>query len=359
MAEHGGEERERCRYCECSHEAHPNDGPCTACTCEGWDTNQMEAGEWVQPITEGYRMACCDCGLVHLMDFRIHEGKIQFRAFRAESHPLPDATPDGQNWQHAFKNFHRNICERVGYVHDAVDWYRDLASLEEYIAAELKRLPDATKDHQPICKCEHDRTYHSLYQGVQGDGSCCALGCDCKMFQLPWNQPLPLPAPVELDRKLSGILWKSGIPNSNLHNWGVREAHRIGAVAAPVEPAQTFEDWRDANFIVDISDFENHVGKLAWNASRQVAAPVEEGQDDDDFTDEVCPHCGEEGVPYGAYCHNTEKAWTDPVEEVRLSSPIEEAGTRPEKETCTLHGKVDCAHCEMIAKHMKSERSGE
>lgn len=27
-------------------------------------------------------MACCDCGLVHDMDFRIVEGKIQFRARR-------------------------------------------------------------------------------------------------------------------------------------------------------------------------------------------------------------------------------------------------------------------------------------
>ena len=49
---------------------------------DGCDTNQMEAGEWVQPITEGYRMACCDCDLVHLVDFRLHEGHIQLRAFR-------------------------------------------------------------------------------------------------------------------------------------------------------------------------------------------------------------------------------------------------------------------------------------
>lgn len=28
--------------------------------------------EWVQPIMEGYRMACCDCGLVHDMSFRVY-----------------------------------------------------------------------------------------------------------------------------------------------------------------------------------------------------------------------------------------------------------------------------------------------
>lgn len=43
---------------------------------------QPKAGQWVQPIRKGYRMACCDCGLVHTMDFRIHKGRAQFRAFR-------------------------------------------------------------------------------------------------------------------------------------------------------------------------------------------------------------------------------------------------------------------------------------
>lgn len=38
--------------------------------------------EWVQPIKRGYRMACCDCGLVHLMDFRVKDGRVQFRAVR-------------------------------------------------------------------------------------------------------------------------------------------------------------------------------------------------------------------------------------------------------------------------------------
>ena len=39
-------------------------------------------GEWVQPIRKGYKMACCDCGLVHNLDFRIRKGRVQFRAFR-------------------------------------------------------------------------------------------------------------------------------------------------------------------------------------------------------------------------------------------------------------------------------------
>lgn len=43
---------------------------------------QVTAGEWIQPIRKGYKLACCDCGLVHNIDFRIHNKKIQFRVFR-------------------------------------------------------------------------------------------------------------------------------------------------------------------------------------------------------------------------------------------------------------------------------------
>lgn len=43
---------------------------------------QQSDGEWVQPVRRGYKMACCDCSLVHRLDFRIYKGRIQFRAFR-------------------------------------------------------------------------------------------------------------------------------------------------------------------------------------------------------------------------------------------------------------------------------------
>lgn len=43
---------------------------------------KVQAGEWVQPLRKGYRMACCDCGLVHVMNFRMVGRKIQFQAFR-------------------------------------------------------------------------------------------------------------------------------------------------------------------------------------------------------------------------------------------------------------------------------------
>lgn len=43
---------------------------------------QPAAGEWIQPIRHGYKLACCDCGLVHRMEFRVVAGRAQFRAYR-------------------------------------------------------------------------------------------------------------------------------------------------------------------------------------------------------------------------------------------------------------------------------------
>ncbi len=42
-------------------------------------------GEWVQPVRNGYKFQCCDCGSVHAIDFRVTddvEPRVQFRAFR-------------------------------------------------------------------------------------------------------------------------------------------------------------------------------------------------------------------------------------------------------------------------------------
>jgi hypothetical protein len=40
-----------------------------------------EEGTWLTMPRE-YRLACCDCSLVHRFEFRIRDGKIQWRAFR-------------------------------------------------------------------------------------------------------------------------------------------------------------------------------------------------------------------------------------------------------------------------------------
>jgi len=43
-----------------------------------------KAGEWIQPVRKAYKLCCCDCGLVHELDFRIVNRRIQFRAKRNE-----------------------------------------------------------------------------------------------------------------------------------------------------------------------------------------------------------------------------------------------------------------------------------
>ena len=41
-------------------------------------------GEWIRPIKRGYKMMCCDCSLIHRMEFRIVDGTIEYRVFRDE-----------------------------------------------------------------------------------------------------------------------------------------------------------------------------------------------------------------------------------------------------------------------------------
>jgi len=43
---------------------------------------EVNANEWVQPVKKNYKMACCDCGLIHELDFRIVKNRVQFRARR-------------------------------------------------------------------------------------------------------------------------------------------------------------------------------------------------------------------------------------------------------------------------------------
>ena len=43
---------------------------------------KVEDGVWVQPRRREYELECCDCGLVHTLNFRIYHGHIQFQAFR-------------------------------------------------------------------------------------------------------------------------------------------------------------------------------------------------------------------------------------------------------------------------------------
>jgi len=44
--------------------------------------HQIKDEEWITPVHKGYKMMCCDCGLVHDTDFRVKGNQIQFRVNR-------------------------------------------------------------------------------------------------------------------------------------------------------------------------------------------------------------------------------------------------------------------------------------
>lgn len=44
--------------------------------------DKPKAGEWVRPVRRGYKLCCCDCGLVHTMNFRVNGRRVEFQVFR-------------------------------------------------------------------------------------------------------------------------------------------------------------------------------------------------------------------------------------------------------------------------------------
>jgi hypothetical protein len=44
---------------------------------------QQFNGDWVRPVRRGYKMRCCDCKLVHTVNFRVVKGQVQFQVFRS------------------------------------------------------------------------------------------------------------------------------------------------------------------------------------------------------------------------------------------------------------------------------------
>lgn len=44
---------------------------------------KAKPGEWIAPVMSGHKLACCDCGLVHVFNYRVDaDGEISFQAFR-------------------------------------------------------------------------------------------------------------------------------------------------------------------------------------------------------------------------------------------------------------------------------------
>jgi hypothetical protein len=54
-------------------------------------------GEWVRPVMSGYGLACCDCGLIHDVDFRVLDfaGQEMPGAY-VEFRPVRNARATGQ-----------------------------------------------------------------------------------------------------------------------------------------------------------------------------------------------------------------------------------------------------------------------
>jgi hypothetical protein len=40
---------------------------------------QITEGEWVRVVKRGYRHACCDCAMTHILDHREKDGKFEIR----------------------------------------------------------------------------------------------------------------------------------------------------------------------------------------------------------------------------------------------------------------------------------------
>ena len=64
--------------------------------------NKPKPDEWVLPIAEGYQMECCDCGLVHIIDFRVLDGRAQMRMRR-------DGCATLMKRRHRFPELFRNV----------------------------------------------------------------------------------------------------------------------------------------------------------------------------------------------------------------------------------------------------------
>lgn len=43
---------------------------------------QVLDGEWIKPLHRGWKLACCDCGLVHTMNLKIVGGRVYVQATR-------------------------------------------------------------------------------------------------------------------------------------------------------------------------------------------------------------------------------------------------------------------------------------
>lgn len=80
----------------------------------------------------------------------------------------------------AFKNFHGRLCERFGYQHDPVDWWRDQVSLEEHIASLVAEKPEPAPAPADsfLEDLRDDFAMYALQGMISTAGAPCLLGLE-------------------------------------------------------------------------------------------------------------------------------------------------------------------------------------
>jgi hypothetical protein len=68
-------------------------------------------GEWTRPRMRNFREQCCDCGLIHRLDFRIVAGQIEFRTRRDNRGPAAKVQVQaGQMMVARFNTYNPHDC---------------------------------------------------------------------------------------------------------------------------------------------------------------------------------------------------------------------------------------------------------
>jgi hypothetical protein len=47
-----------------------------------YDYLQVRSEDWIEPEMKGHISCCCDCGLIHVYNFKVVNGKVKYQAIR-------------------------------------------------------------------------------------------------------------------------------------------------------------------------------------------------------------------------------------------------------------------------------------
>ena len=96
---------------------------------------QIKTDEWIRPDGRCFKLACCDCGLVHRLQFRLTSSlgkKIQFRAERDGR-----ATGQMRRWM---KKGNRDLLNTAGPVPTVVEF--KAKSIGGIAVENIEAIPD-------------------------------------------------------------------------------------------------------------------------------------------------------------------------------------------------------------------------